>query len=260
MREFFVKLLSTTDGNYDITLFSVWHFLYIFLIAGAILWIALYLRDKSHETKKKWLDVLAIGTIATYVADFFLMPLARTDFTIDIDKLPFHICTLVAVIIPFVQFNPKFKCIKQTVVCLATVSALMYITYPGSALGGVLPWSYRVVQTFVFHGLNLAWGVISMTSGEVKMSYRNLPQEFLALLCMTVWAAIGNNLYSHGDVQFDWFFITGATFPFIPSRLMPLVTVFSILAMCAIIHTIYHVIVKLRETSLRAVEMKKKAE
>lgn len=259
MREFVVKLLSTTEGKYDITLFSVWHFMYIFMICGATLALALYLRNKAPETQKKWTNALAVALISTYIADFFLMPLSRTDYSIDIDKLPFHICTLTAVMVQFVQFNSKFARLKQTVVCLATVSALMYICYPGSALGGILPWSYRVVQTFLFHGLSLTWGVINMTTGEVKMSYRNLPHEFMALLCMTVWAAIGNTLYSTTDRHFDWFFITGSTFPFIPKRLMPLVTVCSILAMCAIIHTIYYVIVRLKEASHEASVVANKA-
>lgn len=76
----------------------------------------------------------------------------------DVDKLPFHICTLVAVFIPFAQFNKKFAKIKDVISCLAIVASLIYISYPGSALGGVLPWCYKVVQTFVFHGLVFAWG------------------------------------------------------------------------------------------------------
>ena len=156
----------------------------------------------------------------------------------DVDKLPFHICTLMGIMIPFVQFNKKFDKIKDVVACLSIVASLMYITYPGSALGGVTPWCYKIVQTFVFHGFVFAWGVISVATGSVRFDFKNIWKELVAILLIILWASFGNNTYSHDDHHFDWFFITGSTFPFIPSWLMPFVVLVAVYGMCAIIFSI----------------------
>lgn len=137
----------------EITLFSGWHFMYIALILGVSIGLALALRGRSEKTKQIVLSVYAILVTVVYIADFFMMPLMRDDHSIDIDKLPFHFCTVLAIFVPFAQFNKKFSSVKDVIACFAIVSTLMYITYPGSALGGVDVFSYKVVQTFLYHGI-----------------------------------------------------------------------------------------------------------
>ena len=156
----------------------------------------------------------------------------------NVDKLPFHICTLMGCLIPFAQFNKKFDKIKDVICCLSIVASLMYITYPGSAIGDVLPWCYKVVQTFVFHGLVFAWGVISLATGAIKLEFKNIWKELVAILIIIVWASFGNNAYSNELHHYDWFFITGSTFPFVPTWLMPFAVLAAVYAMCAIIFSI----------------------
>ena len=104
MRDLLLKLFSTTDGV-EITLFSIWHILYIVLIVGLTIGAAYLLKNKTQETKEKVLKIIAYSAIALYIADFFILPLSRDSFDMDVDKLPFHICTLTACFIPFAQFN-----------------------------------------------------------------------------------------------------------------------------------------------------------
>lgn len=245
MREFFVNLFSRDLGP-EITLFSVWHIMYVVLIVGLTIGGAFLFKNKSEKTKKRVLGILAICTIAVYIADFFIMPLARgtveKNGTIDIDKLPFHICTLLSFFIGFAQFNPKFDKVKDAIAVLAIVSSLMYITYPGSALGGVTTFSYKVVQTFVYHGLVFSWGTLSVCLGSVKFEWKKIWKPLVGLVLIAIWAAFGNAVYSSADHHYDWFFITGSTFPFIPTWAMPVVVVAAIFAMVAIIYSINHVV------------------
>ncbi|MGM9858240.1 MAG: hypothetical protein ACI311_03215 [Bacilli bacterium] len=148
-----VSLKFLTD--LDISLFSIWHILWIVLIIGFAFLGYFLLRNKEEKTKTLVLNVLACLLIGIYILDFFIMPFSQGK--IDIDKLPFHFCTLTAVFIPFAQFNKKFKPIKNVIVCFAIVSSLMYITYPGSALGGISPFAYKVIQTFLFHSFEFTW-------------------------------------------------------------------------------------------------------
>ena len=170
------------------------------------------------------------------------MPLARangdpTRQLIDIDKLPFHICTFISIMIPFAQFNSKAKngtSFREVVACLAIVSSLMYITYPGSALGEIGTFSYKVVQTFVFHGLVFSWGVLSLTTGSISLKFKNIWKQLVGILIIMVWATFGN--YTYDD--YNWFFLKTSIFPFIPDALMPLAVLIAVFAMCAIIYSI----------------------
>jgi len=235
MRDFFVNLFSRACGP-EITLFSIWHIMYIVLICGLTIGGVFLFRNKSDKTKNIVLSVLAYIVIGVYIADFFIMPLSRGD--VDVDKLPFHICTLLSFFVGFAQFNKKFECVREPIAVLAIVSSLMYITYPGSALGGVTVFSYKVVQTFVYHGLLFSWGCLSVGLKVTTFKWKNIWKALVGLCLIAVWAAFGNCTYSSADHHYDWFFITGSTFPFIPSWLMPFVVVTAIFGMVALIYLI----------------------
>ncbi len=223
----------------EITLFSVWHFMYIVLILGVSIALAFVLRGKTERTKQMVLSVYAILVTTVYIADFFMMPLVREDHLIDIDKLPFHFCTVLAIWVPFAQFNKKFAIIKDVIACFAIVSSLMYITYPGSALGGVDVFSYKVVQTFLYHGVLFTWGFLSVTTRSAVLSFKKIWKELIGLAILIIWGLIGSYTYSNlTPSHYDWFFVTGSTYPFIPAWLMPLVVLVLVFAMCAIIHLI----------------------
>lgn len=238
MREILLNLFGTSEGSIEITLFSIWHILYFILIVGGTIGGCLLLRNKNEETKDKIRKILAYLVIGVYLGDFFVQPFMSSDYSMNVDKLPFHICTLMGCLIPFVQFNKKFDKIKDVVCCLSIVASLMYITYPGSALGGVTPWCYQVIQTFVFHGLVFAWGVIGLSTGFAKLEFKNIWKELVAIIIIIVWASFGNNAYSNQNHHYDWFFITGSTFPFVPTWLMPFAVLVAVYAMCAIIFSI----------------------
>ena len=223
----------------EITLFSGWHFMYIAVIIGISLLIAILLRGKTEKTKQIVLAVLAIAVTCTYILDLFLMPLVREDHLIDIDKLPFHFCTILAVFVPFAQFNKKFAKIKDVIACFAIVSSLMYITYPGSALGGVEVFSYKVMQTFAYHGVLFAWGFLSVTTGSAVLSFKTIWKNIVGLVILIAWGLIGSYTYSAlTPHHYDWFFVTGSTYPFIPAWAMPFVVLGAVFAMCAIIYLI----------------------
>lgn len=242
MRDFFLKIFRDGEVTIDITLFSIWHILWIILIVGLTIGGAFLLKNKSEKTKNTVLSVLAWLAVGIYIADFFIMPFSRESGEIDIDKLPFHFCTLMGCLIPFAQFNKKFEKIKDVIACISIVGSLMYITYPGSALGGYTPWCYKIVQTFVFHGLVMAWGVLSITTGSTKLEWKKIWKEAVAILIIFVWASLGNTIYSSDAHHYDWCFITGSTFSFVPSWVVPIAVFFAVFGMCAIIHLIDYIV------------------
>lgn len=236
MKELVRWLLSENNSNLQIGLFDFWHFFYLFIVFGGTVLLALAV--KGEHRREKTVRFMAYLTIALYIADFFLMPLSDSYDRISIDKLPFHICTLMSVMAAFVQFNPRLEKIKAPVVTLSIASSLMWMCYPGSALGGQPPFCYRTFQTFMFHGFLFCWGVLNLSYGHVILNWRNIWKEFCGTLIILVWAAFGNAVYNDQN----WYFIKYSIFPFLPDKVMPPVVVFCVFGTCFMVYCSYFAI------------------
>ncbi len=239
MRDFVHWLLSEENSDEIATLFGFWHFFYLFIIAAFCTAMVIIFKKRSAECKTRALRALAIAVLVLYVGDFFLMPLSDSyGFGISYHKLPFHICTLMGVLAPLAQFNNKIgSVIKPTVVVLSIVPSIMWMCYPGSAIG-YPPFSYILIQTFMYHGILFAWGFLSLALGVVKLDIRKCWREFAGLIIILIWASIGNELYD--GVQ-DWFFLENSMFG-IPQKLMPAAVVGSVYALCLAIYGIYYAV------------------
>lgn len=248
MKDFFARLFSQNNSSLQIGLFDKFHFLYLFLIFGFTLALSLIGR-KYPEKQKKLQKLMAYLTIGLYVADFFIMPLSDSYDGISAYKLPFNICTLMAVAVPFVQFNPKFVKLRQPVVTLSIASSLMWMCYPGSALGGQPPFSYIIFQTFVYHGFLFCWGVLNLAYGDVVYDIRKIWKEFVGILMILAWAAFGNAVYDRG---YNWFFIESSIFPFLPDKIMPVAVVVSVFAVCLVLYGIYFAVKALCKSKVTA--------
>ena len=208
----------------------------MFIILGGSVLLAIHFKNKASEEKTKILRLFAYLTIGIYIADFFLMPLSDSYNGISQDKLPFHVCTLTGVFVPFAQFNKKFTPVKHVIVTLAVASSLMWMCYPGSALGGQPPFSYIIFQTFMFHGFLFCWGFLNLALGAVTLDFRKIWKEFIAVLLILVWAAFGNAVYENQN----WFFIKSSIFPFLPDKIMPPVVVFCVFGTCFVVYCAYY--------------------
>lgn len=201
MRELFFKLFAMSHFNtgIKITPFSASHLVYMFLIFGGIALAWYLLRKKDDSKKEKALRFLAYALVFSYLSDFFVH-----DFVyggMNMDKLPFHICTVLCPLTAIAQFNRKGHKILEPVAVLATLAPLMYLCYPAS-VGEGEPWCYQAVQTMFFHGVLLAWGVLNLALGKVRLSWKNCWKCAVALVCITLWAKLGNVLLEH-----NWFFL-----------------------------------------------------
>ena len=234
MKDLFAWLFSQNHSALSIGLFDRWHILYLLVIFGGTLLLSLWGR-KRPEKKTKLERLMAYLTIGLYVADFFIMPLSDSYDGISAYKLPFNICTIMAVLVPFVQFNPRLRGIRQPVVILSVVSSLMWMCYPGTALGGQPPFCYLIFQTFMYHGFLFCWGVLNLAYGDVVCSFKKIWKEFVGILLILAWASFGNAVYDRG---YNWFFIETSIFPFLPDKIMPLMVVLSVFAACLVIYGI----------------------
>lgn len=207
MRELFFFLFKSSHFNTGIavTAFSVAHIIYMILIFGALVGLYFLLRHKTDEQKKKAMGVLVYLLIGSYITDFFFHEFvygtSDSPGGLNLDKLPFHLCTCLGVLSPFVQFNKKFEKIKEPVVLTAIFSSLAYLIYP-AGITDAEPWCYEVMQTMFFHGTLLAWGTLNLLLGVVKLDIKKCWKEAVFLVVFTLWAKLGNLLFEH-----NWYFL-----------------------------------------------------
>ena len=237
MRDLVHWLFSENNSNLQIGLFDIWHFLYLFVILGGSVLLAVLFSKKSAQVKEKLIRLFAYLTVGLYLADFMIMPLSDSYSGISVYKLPYNVCTIMAVLVPFAQFSGKFKAVKTPIVTISVASSLMWMCYPGSALGGQPPFCYLIFQTFMYHGFLFCWGFLNMALGEVRLDIKKIWKELCCILGILVWAAFGNAVY---DGEQNWFFIEKSIFPFLTDEIMPLMVVFSVFGCCLIVYGAYY--------------------
>lgn len=237
MRDLVHWLFSEHNSDLQIGLFDIWHFFYLFVIFGGSVLLAVLFSKKTEQAKEKLIGLFAYLTVGLYLADFMIMPLSDSYSGISVYKLPYNVCTIMAVLVPFVQFNSKFRRIKTPVVMLSVTCSMMWMCYPGSALGGQPPFCYLIFQTFMYHGFLFCWGFLNMALGAVKPDIKKIWKEFIGILCILAWAAFGNAVY---DGEQNWFFIETSIFPFLTDEIMPLMVVLSVFVCCLVVYGAYY--------------------
>lgn len=216
MRELFFKLFEQSHfgTNIQIEPFNLSHIVYLVIIFGAIIGGYFLLRKDTKEQQLHVLRIMAYLIVISYVSDFFVHEFVyagtddfgnRVGGGLNMDKLPFHICTVLCPLVCFAQFRKNSK-ILEPVVILSILAPLMYICYPAS-VGDGEPWCYQSVQTMFYHGMLLGWGVLNLAFGIVKPHIKTSWKTAIVLVCITLWAKLGNILLEH-----NWFFLNEDAF------------------------------------------------
>ena len=226
MYSFLHALLSDKKGGEIFTCFGLWHFCYILLTVAVTATLFFVLKKKDRGTREKALTRCISFVFALYILDFFLMPFAYEQ--IDIEKLPFHVCTAMCVACFLSRHTRFFGRFRLNFALLGFISNLVYLIYPAGVMWhAVHPLSYRVVQTLLFHGAMTAYGFLSLAFDPEGLSWRTCPKDLLTVVLMTVWAILGNALYtgSAGSYShnFNWFFVTQDPFQLLDARIAPFV-------------------------------------
>lgn len=255
-----VKLFAKveTEGFFEIDVFNFWHILYFVLIVGGIITAGIFMRRATDEAKNKIFGILVSVLCALYAFDFFAVPLYNTEtlqdgsilYALDVDKLPFHICTVLCPVVAFVQFNKRFARFREPVAILAIVAPLMYITFPNGAVGGISAVCYKIVQTFLYHGTLLAWGYLNLATGAVKPEFKRCYKVLIGICLIALWATVGNLTYNESYTgegagrHYDWFFLTGTSFGMHPA-IMPFLVIAAVFGVALAVYGLYYLVIYL---------------
>lgn len=201
MRELFYKLFAGSHfgTGIQITPFSVAHIVYLLLIFGGIVVAYRVLRGMDSARQEKALRFLAYALVISYLSDFFVHEFVYGG--LNMDKLPFHICTALCPLVAIAQFRHNGHKLREPVAVMGTMASLAYLMLPIS-VGDGEPWCYQALQTMFFHGVLLSWGLLNVLLGVVQPRFQKIWKCGVLLVSITLWAKLGNVLMEH-----NWFFL-----------------------------------------------------
>ncbi len=244
MNQFLTDFFSNPEvATVKMELFSVWHILYVLIILAFPIVLTLCLRKATDDKKTKALGAIAIAIFIVYIGDFFIQPFYN-DGNLIVDKLPFHICTFLCPMIMLEQFarSKKIAWFYDAIALLAIVGPFMYFVYPNTAFGdNYTPWCYRVIQTFLYHGLVYAWGVSALIFRKATCKYGALLKVLIIQAFLTLWATFGNWAYDH-----NWYFLKGLDMGFVEFKypLTYLIINLGVFLMVMIVFVVEHILVR----------------
>ena len=131
---------------------------------------------------------------------------------------------------------------------LGFISNLVYLIYPAGVMWhAVHPFTYRVVQTLLFHGVMTAYGFLTIVF-ENGFSVKNFRKDIAVLVGMTLWALLGNFLYNGSagsySANYNWFFVTADPFGILDKNvsvfIMPFLNIIIFFAAEMLVYFIYH--------------------
>ena len=234
---------------YGFNCFGIWHFLFMVLIFFVIGLIIHLLKNKSDETREKVINNSINFVFGLYILDFFLMPFAYG--AIDLEKLPFHICTISCVLC-FLSRHTKFLGkYKLSIALIGFIGNLIYVIYPaGVGWYQIAPYSYRVIQTLMYHGVMTLYGVLTLIYGEEKLEWKKCYKELVLIMLITLWAMLGNFFYNSDLRVYNWFFVIQDPFYILPKDIakiiMPFIMIFTIFLADMLVYLSYFFVKKIK--------------
>jgi len=88
------------------------------------------------------------------------------------------------------------------------------------------PLSYRVVQTLVFHGVMMIYGLIVLVYERQEFTWKKIYKDFGVIVFMTAWARLGNALYNNSEKEYNWFYVLQDPFGMFPKDIAPYISPF----------------------------------
>ena len=220
------ELLGDHGGGLTFQCFGPWHLMYLALSALALGLAVFRMAKADREGRERGLDAAIGVAFGLYIADFFLMPFAYE--MIDMEKLPFHVCTAMCVACFLSRHWAPLKPWRSSLAMLGFVSNLVYLIYPAGVMWHQAhPMSYRVLQTLSFHAVMAGYGFLALCFGTEEIAPKNWRKDLAVIVAQTLWAILGNTLYNGKagayDHFFNWFFVVQDPFYILPEAIAPFV-------------------------------------
>lgn len=240
-------LLSDKKGEIIFNVLGIWHLAYLLIFLFVFIFILLVLKNKDYLIKEKVINITINFAFILYILDFFLMPFSYQ--YIDIEKLPFHICTITCVLCFLSRHNSFFNKFKYEFAILGLIGNLIYLFYPaGVGWYQIHPLSYRVVQTLLYHFVMSSYGLFTLMYEKPKLEIKKSIRMLIIVIILVVWALLGNTLYNgtykEYDHFFNWLFVVRDPFYILPIEIakfiMPIFMIIFLYSLSILVYFIYN--------------------
>ena len=104
-----------------------------------------------------------------------------------------------------------------------------------------------MIQTLIFHSVMTAYGFITLVYEQDKIDIKKCYRDFIVIVCMTVWALLGNYAYngmSEGYSHFfNWFFVVRDPFYAIPETIAPFIMPILNIVLFFVVEILLHLVI-----------------
>ncbi len=241
MYTYMSSFLADRKGGTIFNCFDIWHICFIVFFVGIAIFLPFYLKNKDRAKIKSVIETFINIAVGLYVADFFLMPFAYGQ--INIDKLPFHVCTTMCVMCFLSRHVGFLKKYKLQFATLGFVSNLVYLFYPAGMMWlEIHPLSYRVVQTLLFHGTMAVYGFLVLIYEREGFEWKKWYRDLIVVTAMSAWALFGNTMYNNDKAFYNWFFVVEDPFSMFPHSISQYIMPFLNIALFFVVELLVHFI------------------
>jgi len=160
--------------------FGTYHWLLVFITAAVTVFVIASVKKREEEKRFKILRGLAVLVPCVYISRFIVFLLLDVFVEPQMpfaDRLPFHLCTLSAVIVIPLAVLSKNKVLLNFVYSISlpgTVGAML--TPAMSYYGRYTFFSWQVVFFYIDHGLMALVAILCVVSGYFRPEPRQIPR------------------------------------------------------------------------------------
>ncbi len=181
--------------------FNLTYFLMFLITAGVIVLITYLMKNKSEGAKKKLLLIICISNAILWVIYKFWLAFGKfgipNTYSFDIwTELPLHLCNISLIIVP-IGIHLKKQGILAYGFFIAPLGAFMACTFPSVGFGDLNIFYPHMLGYYVTHLLIIVVGVLLVTLGFFKPTFKKIPSMFLTALVLS-FSAFLINLFIRG--------------------------------------------------------------
>ena len=161
------------------------------IIASAVL-ITFLLRKKSQDTKRRFVLGICYLNIAIFLVYKFGLWYGTyglpDDYVFEIwAELPLHLCNVSLFLLPIGIYKRKDFLLAYGVF-IVPLGALLAITFPCEGFGGLNIFYPHMLGFYIFHGMLVLVGILLVSLGLFRPTFRKIPSMFGLILVMSFLA------------------------------------------------------------------------
>ena len=176
MFKYFFLSKENLPDNVGFSLYDNQHLTWLFLITLFIIVLSKKYKEMSSYKKNITKKILGSSILLTEV--FYQSILIFTG-QFNVNYLPLHLCSLSVFLCFYDSFRPN-NLVKEFIYCLGMPGALAALLFPNWTMCPLF--NFIHINSFVSHGLIVAYPIILLRANELNPNYKRLPSCLLYLL------------------------------------------------------------------------------